>query len=97
MRVYVAILIGAAGVVLTLAGINGSGQQLFRTLFGAGHVPTDAGVDPSNPKGLTPAGNGLGINGSGPTNGSTPPGTQRTPGVPAHIDLASIPALAGVR
>jgi hypothetical protein len=36
MRVLVAIVIGGLAVVLLLAGVSGSGQQLFGTLFGKG-------------------------------------------------------------
>lgn len=34
----VAVIVGALGVVMLLAGVNGSGAQLFASLFGKGSV-----------------------------------------------------------
>lgn len=61
MKLFVAVLLGAAGVVLLIAGASGSAQQLFTTIFGPGQasrnnpqVESGPGIGPVINKALNP-------------------------------------------
>jgi hypothetical protein len=46
VRALAAVILGALGVAMLLAGANGSGEQLFSTLFGKG-LPNKRDVPPT--------------------------------------------------
>lgn len=79
MRLFGAIALGAIGVVLLIAGANGSAQQLYKSVFGKGLPNT---TDIPNPALTKLLGNGIGGPATTPMTPTGPPGAQLPTGVP---------------
>lgn len=89
MKLFVAVLVGMAGVLLLLAGGSGSADQLWQSVFGrapgkkGGNQPDQATINRILP---------ILTNGTGATPSLPPYGQNPLPGYPGGLAIPGLPA-----